>query len=285
MFSMIALGSYLTLFRLSYATLPSSLPTSSPTSAEISFISCNNSNSDSIYKDHSWFLSPYYLEEIMNRKPMIIENSSRKLYAMDDPEWIPVNYTYYIQYPYDVELCERYAEDSDLKDFLVYKDDAPFTPESSTLPRTELRMEDCQMNTGVYRFTGNFMVDCNTTGVTIFQIFDENVGPQFMLRINKGYVEILSGVEGTPKYSYQCGIYYSLDVRFDADAISYCAFINDDPFYQFTNETSNDGKLKFYFKAGAYSASTASERMEIFYKDIKAYKYNDALNSTDGMCV
>jgi hypothetical protein len=284
MIQLIMLKAVLTVYILSAVVTYASNPTSSPTSQQSSFISCNNSNSKSLYQDHSWLLSPYYKKDLMEMSQSQDQDQRILSTSVSDSLWIPVNYTYYIQYPYDVEMCERYAENSDdVMDFLVYKNDSSFEAGSSTLPRTEMRMEDCDMTSGIYRFTGDFLVDCATSGVTIFQIFDEYLGPQLMLRVYDGVLDAQNAQGLTPLLNYTCGIYYSLDVRFEAEATSYCVFVNDMLEYQFNNESTVDAL--YYFKAGAYSTNKASDRMEIFYKNIKAYKYNATVDPIKGMCI
>lgn len=50
-------------------------------------------------------------------------------------------YTYKIQKPYDVPVDQRYSFTEGVHRFWVYSDDKSFRPDSSTKPRSELRVE------------------------------------------------------------------------------------------------------------------------------------------------
>jgi hypothetical protein len=176
---------------------------------------------------------------------------------------------YYIQYPYNLKQCERYSESGTVKDFLVYSDDKPFNSQSKTLPRTELRVQNCDMTNGRYRFTASFNIPCTTYGTTFFQVFDQ-FGTFIQLRT---YGDSLSVNNNVPIFQYQRGVYHKLDVSFTVTPTSKRATIKVDSVQIYDSTVLSNSGESFYFKCGSYLTSKSSNPAEVYIKNLKILKY------------
>lgn len=128
---------------------PTGLVTQSPTGdLDESFISCNSN------------------------KPSVSPTTYPSLQPSTYNGWVTLPLRFYIQYPYNLLLCQRFAQSPDgtLLDFLLNENDLPLSATSTTQPRSELRSTTQDMYEGLYQFTAEFRVTCTTSGVNIFQV-------------------------------------------------------------------------------------------------------------------
>lgn len=231
-----------------------------------SFISCNNVDSS---------------EDAITREDDIETNGTDSTFTdtniphflnitalSANPRWDLQSCPYYIQYPYDLNKCERYAEKGRLKDFLIFSDDEPFKQGSNTLPRTELRVLDCDMSSGSYRFTAKFHIPCGTTGVTFFQIFDE-IGTYLQLRSYDDQITVTR----SPITSYTCEEYHSLEVIFHVSSTYKQTIIYIDSQLVYDSSIIGNNGESYYFKCGVYLANRSTPGAEIFFKNIKIFKF------------
>ncbi|XP_028797883.1 citrate-binding protein-like [Neltuma alba] len=81
------------------------------------------------------------------------------------------NSNFKVQKPYDVAVNKRYSFVNGVHKLRVYSTDKPLSPDSHTLPRTEIRVTGHDYTSGVWQFEGYGYVPSGTSGVSIMQVF------------------------------------------------------------------------------------------------------------------
>ncbi|CAN6325958.1 unnamed protein product [Urochloa humidicola] len=76
-----------------------------------------------------------------------------------------------LQKPYDVPSNARFRFAGGVRQLWVLSSDKPYSPQSSTKPRTEIRMTGYDYSSGVWQFEGYGYVPSGATGVSIMQVF------------------------------------------------------------------------------------------------------------------
>jgi hypothetical protein len=179
-------------------------------------------------------------------------------------DWTEQPLKFTIQFPYDLKESERYTIKDGVHDFVVHKTDQPFQKGSSTLPRTEMRIDN-DYREGSHMFEADVYVPAGTTGVSIMQIFGGNGhASSLQLRVYDGNLM---------RYRFETvksNIYdhwFHLNVLHDADTHQIAIFIDGAPVLS----TRDQGSSSHYFKCGVYTQEEASEQMEVRFKNIKIY--------------
>ncbi|KAK9903641.1 hypothetical protein M0R45_001064 [Rubus argutus] len=139
-----------------------------------------------------------------------------------------------LQKPYNEPLDDRYSYKDGVRSFWIYNNDKPFKAESTTRPRSELRISGHDYSSGIWQFEGYAYVPSGTSGVTIVQIHGATEGAtSLQLRM-----EIIVFIDGVQKFVVK-----------------------------------DQGPGDLYFKCGVYAAPfNSSHYMESRWKEIKLYK-------------
>lgn len=184
-----------------------------------------------------------------------------------------VAFTYAIQKPYNLDVSERYSFTNGVHDFWVYTTDLPHTPDSQTLPRTELRVQGHDYTSGVWQFEGDFYVASSTTGVCIMQVFGGPTGSATALQlriINKNLVRYGGGVSSATVATSITDRWVHLNVIHDANVGTIKIYID----MSLEISENNTSDQNHYFKCGVYTQSNPSSCMESKWKNIILWKKN-----------
>ncbi|CAI0396156.1 unnamed protein product [Linum tenue] len=176
-----------------------------------------------------------------------------------------------LQKPFDVPLDQRYSFIDGVHRMWVYSDDKPYSPDSDTQPRTEIRIAGLDYSSGVWQFEAYGFVPNGTSGATVAQIFGGSHGgttTTLILRIYEPgemrYYSYLPAVAG--------GLYdrwFRLNIVHDVDGGMVAVFLDG----ELKLHHHDRGSGQFYFKCGVYAAATdISYYMESRWRDIKIYK-------------
>jgi hypothetical protein len=180
-------------------------------------------------------------------------------------EWIEQPLKFTIQSPYDLQQGDRYTFKDGVYDFVVHKTDQPFQKDSSTLPRTEMRIDN-NYKSGRHMFEADVFVPTGTTGVSIMQIFGGSNGhaSSLQLRVDDGnLMRYHSDTVKSNIYDH----WFHLNVVHDDDTHDIAIFIDGVQVL-----TAKDlGGSSHYFKCGVYTQEEASDKMEARFKNIKIY--------------
>ncbi|XP_071925237.1 citrate-binding protein-like [Coffea arabica] len=175
---------------------------------------------------------------------VLISSTGRILSCLADPTdgftEIPLtDRNFDLQKPYNVPLNDRYSYQNGVRRLWVYTNDKPFKPDTTTRPRTEVRIKGLDYSSGVWQFEGHAYVPKATSGVTVMQIHGARVGAtSLQLRIYEDEGKITVFIDGVQK------------------------FVKND-----------QGPGDLYFKCGVYAApANSSSYMESRWRDIKIYK-------------
>ncbi|KAI4374180.1 hypothetical protein MLD38_012204 [Melastoma candidum] len=183
-------------------------------------------------------------------------------------ENLPFNTSFYhIQKPYDVPVEKRYSFEGGIHDCWVYADDKPHTPNSRTLPRTEVAIQGYSYSSGVWQLEGYGYVPSGTSGVCIMQVFGATHprATTFMLRDYNGSLSYYR----SPVLVYDIyDKWFRLNVIHDVDASKVRVYIDGE-----LKIEANDGGGTFHaFKFGVYAQKDGSSLMESRWKDIKIWR-------------
>ncbi|KAL3504489.1 hypothetical protein ACH5RR_034330 [Cinchona calisaya] len=172
-----------------------------------------------------------------------------------------------LQKPFNLPLKDRYSYHNGVRRFWVYTNDKPFKPDTTTKPRTEIRIKGLDYSSGIWQFEGYAYVPTRTSGVTIMQIHGAKVGAtSLQLRIYDGDMKYYKfQVVDTNLYDK----WFRLNVIHNVDEGKIIVFI--DGVQKF--EINDQGPGDLYFKCGVYAApANSSNYMESRWRDIKIYK-------------
>jgi len=180
-------------------------------------------------------------------------------------DWIEQPLKFSIQWPYNLKESERHLIKDGVHDFVVYKTDQPFKTGSTTLPRTEMRIEN-DYTSGAHMFEADVYIPAGTSGVSIMQIFGASGGHASSLQLRVYNGDLMRYRAETVK-SDICDHWFHLSVMHDADTHKITIFVDGSP----ALETKDYGGSSHYFKCGVYTQEGASDKMEALFKNIKIY--------------
>jgi hypothetical protein len=180
-------------------------------------------------------------------------------------DWTEQPLKFVIQWPYDLKESERHTVKDGVHDFVVHKTDRPFQSGNSTLPRTEMRIEN-DYKSGSHMFEADVYVTAGTSDVSIMQIFGGGGGraSSLQLRVYKG--ELMRYHFETVK-SDVYDHWFHLNVVHDTGTHRIAIFIDGVPILA----AKDYGGSSHYFKCGVYAQEGASDKMEVLFKNIKIY--------------
>jgi len=179
---------------------------------------------------------------------------------------MPEHVHFKIQSPYDLKPGDRYVYDAqtDTHHFWVLATDKPDTKSSKRPPRTEISFD--KYVSGQHQFAADVLVVTNTSRVTVMQIFGaEGRATALQLRVYGG---TLKRYEDEPLLSNIYGQWFHLNVTHDVATHEIRVFINEKPVLT----TKDNGGKEWHFKCGVYAQEKPSQKMEVYYRNIKIYK-------------
>jgi hypothetical protein len=180
--------------------------------------------------------------------------------------WTPEKLHFEIQSPYDLKHTDRYAYDAgtDMHHLWVFATDKPNTKSSKRPPRTEMSFDT--YTSGQHQFEADVLVVTNTSRVSIMQVFgaDERA-TSLQLRVYDGS---LKQYEDETLLSNIYGQWFHLNVTHDVATHEIQIFING----KLVQTTKDNGGKEWHFKCGVYAQDKPSQKMEVFYRNIKIYQ-------------
>jgi hypothetical protein len=179
-------------------------------------------------------------------------------------DWVEQPLKFTIQWPYDLKEGDRYTLKDGVHDFVVHDTDQPFQRDSSTLPRTEMRIEN-DYQSGSHMFEADVYVPAGTSGVSIMQIFGGS-GHSSSLQLRVYHGKLMRYRFETVKSNIY-DHWFHLNVIHDADTQQIAIYIDGAPVLS----TRDFGGSSHYFKCGVYTQEDASDKMEARFKNIKIY--------------
>jgi hypothetical protein len=175
-----------------------------------------------------------------------------------------VPFTYDIQYPYNLQLSDRYAVTNSTNYFWVYSTDEPFESGSTTLPRTEMRIYN-DYTSGVWQFEGDLFVPSGTTGVAVMQVFGGSTSStSLQLRVYNGSLCRYT----TPILNNIYNTWIHVNVIHDANAHTVAIYLNGN----FIRSDADRGPSTYYFKCGVYEQDSPSLLMQSQWANIKVWE-------------
>ncbi|OMP06540.1 Concanavalin A-like lectin/glucanases superfamily [Corchorus capsularis] len=173
--------------------------------------------------------------------------------------------------PYDLPISDRYSFVDGVHKLWVYTTDKPLSKNSTTKPRSEIRIRGYDYSSGVWQFEGYGYVPDGTTGVSIMQVFGAAPPPAttLMLRVYNGSLYYYRAGPVVLKNIYNR--WFRLNVIHDVNASKLQVYIDG----VLKLEPNGRGGNNHYFKFGVYSQNDSSYYMESRWKDIKVLKRCD----------
>ncbi|GLJ18934.1 hypothetical protein SUGI_0338650 [Cryptomeria japonica] len=170
-----------------------------------------------------------------------------------------------IQKPYDKNVSERYSYVNGVHSMWVYNKDKPFKPDSTTNPRTEIRVQGYDYKSGIWQFEGDGYVPHGSNGMCVMQIHG------FVVHAT---VLMLFVINGDIKY-YHSKVMVSdiydrwihFNVIHDTDQRIVTVFADG----QETLAVNVTGGDSYYFKCGVYAQTNSSSCVESRWKNIKVW--------------
>ncbi len=171
---------------------------------------------------------------------------------------------YYVQYPYDLELSDRYAVSNGTNRFWVYSTDQPFQQGSTTAPRTEMRIFNNYTN-GVWQFEGDLYVPSGTTGAAVMQVFGgATAATASQLRVYNGSLCRYT----TPIRSNIYDRWVHVNVIHDANTRTVSIYLDG----AFVRSDPDRGAAIHYFKCGVYAQDNPSALMEAYWANVRVWR-------------
>jgi hypothetical protein len=175
-----------------------------------------------------------------------------------------VPFTHYIQFPWDLQLSDRYMLTNGIHDFKVYSTDQPFQSGSTTQPRTEMRINN-NYTSGVWQFEGDLFVPTGTTGAAVMQVFGGSTSStSCQLRVYNGSLCYYT----TPIMNNIHDNWIHVNVIHDANAHTVSVYLNG----TFVRSAPDRGPATYYFKCGVYEQSNSSSLMQSQWANIKVWQ-------------
>ncbi|CAN6353018.1 unnamed protein product [Urochloa humidicola] len=173
-----------------------------------------------------------------------------------------------LQKPYDVPSNERFRFAGGVRQLWVLSSDKPYSPQSSTKPRTEIRMTGYDYSSGVWQFEGYGYVPSGTTGVSIMQVFGgSGSATTLMLHVYDGSLRYYS------QQVVEDNIYdrwFRLNVVHDVDKSRLTVFVDGVEKLRVPGR----GGDSHYFKFGVYMQHDSSSCMESRWKNVRILTKN-----------
>jgi hypothetical protein len=192
-------------------------------------------------------------------------------FAAPTDNFIQVPFTYYIQYPYNLQLSDRYAQTNSTNYFWVYSTDQPFESGSTTLPRTEMRIYN-DYTSGVWQFEGDLFVPTGTTGVAVMQVFGGSTSStSLQLRVYNGSLCRYT----TPIMNNIYNTWIHVNVIHDANAHTVAIYLNGN----FIRSDADRGPSTYYFKCGVYEQDSPSLLMQSQWANIQVWRMAPKIRS------
>jgi len=182
--------------------------------------------------------------------------------------WTPAKLTFKVQYPYNLNKSDRYAEKDGTYHLWVFNDDQPFSKGNTTLPRTEMRFPE--LTTGQLQFEADMMAPTGTNNVCIMQIHTGDAeshqygSTTFMLDVRDGSLKHYNDKLIAPDILDK---WFHLNVIHDTNTHTITCFINNKQVWQHKDNGADD----FYFKSGVYTQRGGSHEMQVFIKNLKLW--------------
>ncbi|XP_077240075.1 citrate-binding protein-like [Tasmannia lanceolata] len=180
---------------------------------------------------------------------------------------LPLNSSnFHIHKPWNLPENQRYRFSDGIHWFWVFSTDKPLSRNSSTKPRSEIRIRGYDYSSGVWQFEGYGYVPNGTSGVCIMQLFGASGQSTTLAMVvyNGTLSYYLSSVLVPHIYDQ----WFRLNVIHDVGAGKVTVFING----VLKLEANDHGGSSHYFKCGVYSQRTPSYYMESRWKGIKVLK-------------
>ncbi|KAM7253178.1 hypothetical protein ACFE04_025796 [Oxalis oulophora] len=177
------------------------------------------------------------------------------------------NTNFVLQKPYNVPLSDRYNFSNGIRSFWVYNHDKPFKTDTTTRPRTEVRIQGYDYSSGIRQFEGYAYVPTGTSGVTIVQIHGAAEGATTLqLRIYGGDMRYYKfNTVATGLYDR----WFRVNIIHNVDEGKITVFIDGEEKFKVKDQGPGD----LYFKCGVYAAPHGSSNfMESRWKNIKLFK-------------
>ena len=175
-----------------------------------------------------------------------------------------VPFTHYIQFPWDLQLSDRYSLTNGVHDFKVYNTDQPFQSGSTTQPRTEMRINN-NYTSGIWQFEGDLFVPTGTTGVAVMQVFGGSTSStSCQLRVYNGSLCYYT----TPIMNNIHDTWIHVNVIHDANAHTVSVYLNG----TLVRSAPDRGPATYYFKCGVYQQSNSSSLMQSQWANIKVWQ-------------
>ncbi|KAI9108680.1 hypothetical protein K1719_020327 [Acacia pycnantha] len=171
-----------------------------------------------------------------------------------------------VQRPYNVPVNQRYSFANGVHKLWVYSTDKPHSPDSHTLPRTEIRIIGHDYTSGVWQFEGYGYVPSGTRGVCIMQVFGaSSSATTLQLRVYDASLEYYRSSVLFPNIYDR---WFRLNVIHDVDASIVKVYVDGVLKYK----GSGRGHAVHYFKFGVYTQNNPSHYMESRWKNIKLFR-------------
>ena len=182
-----------------------------------------------------------------------------------------VNFEYTIHKPYDIDVNERFVIVDDIYHFLVYDDDKPFVENSTTHPRTEMRILN-DYRAGIHSFVGDMYILEGTNGASVFQIFGGSISSTAMsIRVRNN--NLIVDDDPNLEFSFNVtGKWLRLYVNHVVDTAVITVTINGVDSVSFPDRGAPvNSPSGFYFKLGVYAQSGASFEMRSQFKNMYVF--------------
>ncbi|KAG4389740.1 hypothetical protein AAZX31_06G142400 [Glycine max] len=181
---------------------------------------------------------------------------------------LPLNTTNFDHHkPYDLPVTERYSFTDGVHKLWVYSTDKPLSQNSTTRPRSEIRIRGYDYSSGVWQFEGQGFVPNGTSGVCIMQVFGADP-PRATTLMVRAYNDSLKYYEAPILVPNIWGRWFQLNVIHDVEASNVKVYFDRVQVY----EATGHGGYSHYFKFGVYTQNDPSYYMESQWKGIKVLK-------------
>ncbi|KAL1337484.1 hypothetical protein HN51_032170 [Arachis hypogaea] len=169
--------------------------------------------------------------------------------------------------PYNLPVNARYSFKHGVHKFWLYSTDKPLSLNSTTRPRSEIRIRGYDYSHGVWQFEGYGFVPYGTSGVCIMQVFGAHPkrATTLMLRMIDGWLAYYGGPFLVPNMWER---WFRLNVIHDVEASIVKVYVDGVQVFQ----APGHGGSFHYFKFGLYAQPNASYYMESRWKGIRVLK-------------
>ncbi|RDX84497.1 Citrate-binding protein, partial [Mucuna pruriens] len=149
----------------------------------------------------------------------------------------------------------------------VYSTDKPLSQNSTTRPRSEIRIRGYDYSSGVWQFQGQGFVPHGTSGVCIMQVLGANP-PRATTLMVRSYNDSLSYYKAPILVPNIWGRWFQLNVIHDVEASNVKVYLDGVQVY----EATGHGVCSHYFKFRVYTQNDPSYYLESQWKGVKVLK-------------